>query len=72
MVVEDKDNYIPKSKHQIAEGENELAKGKEKTILTHLHRKLMNQLKSMGVEALLVLIKVHMINNTNTSLRNSG
>ena len=39
-----------KARDQIAEGDYELAKGKEKTILTRLHRKLMNQLKSMGIE----------------------
>ena len=50
VVVEDKENYLTKTRDQIAEGEYELAKGKEKTILTRLHGKLMNQLKSMGIE----------------------
>jgi len=50
VVVEDRETYLTKTRDQIAEGDYELAKGKEKTILTRLHRKLMNQLKSMGIE----------------------
>ena len=49
-LVEDRETYLMKTRDQIAEGDYELAKGKEKTILTRLHRKLMNQLKSMGIE----------------------
>ena len=75
VVVEDRETYLTKTRDQIAEGYYELAKGKEKTILTRLHRKLMNQLKSMGIEdfkeqrkytvtgpvmaSLALLIKVH-------------
>ena len=50
VVVEDRETYLTKTRDQIAERDYELAKGKEKTILTRLHRKLMNQLKSMGIE----------------------
>ena len=41
--MEDKESYLMKTKDQIAEGEYELVKGKDNTILTCLHRKLMNQ-----------------------------
>ena len=50
VVVEDKIAYLMKTKDQLAEGDYELAKGKERTIISRLHRKLMNQLKSMGIE----------------------
>jgi len=45
VVLEDKETYLMKTNDQLAEGEYELAKGKERTILGRLHRKLMNQLK---------------------------
>ena len=50
VVVEDKLAYLMKTKDQLAEGDYELAKGKERTIISRLHRKLMNQLKCMGIE----------------------
>ena len=50
VVVEDKIAYLMKTKDQLADGEYELAKGKERTIISRLHRKLMNQLKCMGIE----------------------
>ena len=48
-MVEDRDSYLAKTQDQIHEGEYELSSKKEKTILRKLHRKLMNQLVSMGI-----------------------
>ena len=50
VVVEDRDSYLAKSKDQIHEGNYELSNKKEKSILRKLHRKLMNQLISMGIK----------------------
>ena len=50
VVVEDKLAYLMKTKDQLAEGDYELAKGKERTIISRLHWKLINQLKCMGIE----------------------
>ena len=49
VVVEDRDSYLAKTQDQIYEGEYELSSKKEKNILRKLHRKLMNQLVSMGI-----------------------
>ena len=49
-LVEDRESCVMKTLDQIAEGDYELAKGSERTILTRLHRKLIAQLKSMEIE----------------------
>ena len=47
--VEDTETYMSKVQQQINEGDYELAKGNEKTLLRKLHFKLVAQLKSMGL-----------------------
>ena len=49
VVVEDTDSYLSKLQDQIDEGEYKLITISEKTILKKLHKKLMNQLISMGI-----------------------
>ena len=49
VVVEAKENYIYKMQQQINEGDYELAKGSEKTLLRKIHQKLVAQLKKMGL-----------------------
>ena len=49
VVVEDAENYIYKMQQQINEGDYELAKGSEKTLLQKNHQKLVAQLKKMGL-----------------------
>ena len=49
VVVEDRITYMAKTQDQICEGDYILTEKKEKTILRRLHRKLMDQLISMGI-----------------------
>ena len=49
VVVEDRETYLMKTQDQISEGDYELTKKKEKTILRRLHKRLMDQLISMGI-----------------------
>ena len=49
VVIEDKDVYFMKTHDQIIEGDYTLATKSEKSILRRLHRKLMDQLVSMGI-----------------------
>ena len=52
MVVGDTETYIPKMQRQINEGDEgdyELAKGNEKTLLRKIHLKLVAQLNRMGL-----------------------
>ena len=49
IVVEDVGSYMSKMQDQIDDGDYELVKGKERTILNRLHRKLMDQLIAMGI-----------------------
>ena len=49
VVVEDTDAYIYKMQQQINEGDYEIAKGSEKTLLRKIHQKLVAQLKKMGL-----------------------
>ena len=49
VVVEDAENYIYKMQQQINEGDYELAKGSEKTLMRKIHQKLVAQLKKMGL-----------------------
>ena len=49
VVVEDTETYMSKVQQQINEGDYELAKGNEKTLLRKIHLKLVAQLKSMGL-----------------------
>ena len=49
VVVEDTDAYIYKMQQQINEGDYEIAKGSEKTLLRKIHHKLVAQLKMMGL-----------------------
>ena len=48
VVVEDTETYIYKMQQQINEGDCELAKGSEKSLLRKIHQKLLAQLKKMG------------------------
>ena len=50
IVVEDRETYMAKTIDQIHEGNYDLVKKGEKTILRKLHRKLMNQLLAMGIK----------------------
>jgi len=75
VVVEDRETYLAKTVDQIHEGNYEITKKGEKTILRKLHKKLMDQLISMGIKdfkeqrrytitgpvmaAMALLIKVH-------------
>ena len=47
IVVEDRDAYMEKMQKQVDEGDYKPAKGKEKTLLNKIHRKLVAQLKKM-------------------------
>jgi len=49
VVVEDRETYLMKTQDQISGGDYELTKKKEKTILRRLHKRLMDQLISMGI-----------------------
>ena len=49
VVVEDRDGYMEKMQKQRDEGDYKPAKGKEKTLLNKIHRKLVAQLKKMGM-----------------------
>ena len=49
IVIEDRDNYLRKQYEEINQGDYELAKGKEKSLLDRIHKKLVKQLKSMGL-----------------------
>jgi len=49
VVVEDRDTYMEKMQKQVDEGDYKPAKGKEKTLLNKIHRKLVAQLKKMGM-----------------------
>ena len=49
IVVEDRDAYMEKMQKQVDEGDYKPAKGKEKTLLNKIHRKLVAQLKKMGM-----------------------
>ena len=49
VVIEDKDVYLMKTHDQIIEGDYTLTTKSEKSILRRLHRKLMDQLVSMGI-----------------------
>ena len=49
MVVEDTETYMSKVQQQINEGDYELAKGSEKTLLQKIHLILVAQLKRMGL-----------------------
>ena len=49
VVIEDREVYLMKTQHQINEGDYMLTNKSEKTILRRLHRKLMDQLISMGI-----------------------
>ena len=49
MVIEDREVYLMKTQDQINEGDYMLTNKSEKTILRRLHRKLMDQLISMGI-----------------------
>ena len=44
-MIEDRDTYMAKTIDQIHEGNYELVKKGEKTILRRLHKRLMDQLK---------------------------
>ena len=48
-MIEDKDVYLMKTHDQIIEGDYTLTTKSEKSILRRLHRKLMDQLVSMGI-----------------------
>ena len=49
VVIEDRDAYLRKMQDQIDEGDYQLAKGNEKKLLNKIHRRLMAQLKEMGL-----------------------
>ena len=49
VVVEDRDVYMENMQKQVDEGDCKPAKGKEKTLLNKIHRKLVAQLKKMGM-----------------------
>ena len=49
VVVEDTENYIYKMQQQINEGDYNIAKGSERSLLQKIHQKLVAQLKTMGV-----------------------
>ena len=49
-MVEDRETYLAKTVDQIHEGNYEITKKGEKIILRKLHRKLMDQLISMGIK----------------------
>ena len=50
VVVEDRDAYLAKTQDQLHEGNYEVSKKSEKTILGRLHRKIVKQLTSMGIK----------------------
>ena len=50
IVIEDRDTYLSKMQQQIDEGDYMLDNRKEKTLLDKLHKKLLNQLKDMGID----------------------
>ena len=50
IVIEDRDTYLSKMQQQIDEGDYMLDNHKEKTLLDKLHKKLLNQLKDMGID----------------------
>ena len=49
VVVEDRETYLAKTQDQIHEGNYELSNKNEKTILRKLHRKIIDQLRDMGI-----------------------
>ena len=50
IVIEDKQTYLTKMQEQIDEGDYKLESRKEKALLDKLHKKLINQLKSMNID----------------------
>ena len=50
IVIEDRDVYLSKMQDQIDDGDYKLENRKEKTLLDKLHKKLINQLKSMKID----------------------
>ena len=50
IVIEDRDTYLSKMQEQIDDGDYKLENRKEKTLLDKLHKKLINQLKSMKID----------------------
>ena len=50
VVVEDREVYLMKTQHQISEGDYVKTNKKEKTILRNLHKKIVDQLISMGIK----------------------
>ena len=49
IVIEDRDNNILKQNAEIDQGDYVLAKGKEKSLIDKIHKKLVKQLESMGL-----------------------
>ena len=50
VVVEDRETYLSKMQDQIHEGNYEITKKNEKTILRRLHRRIVDQLIEMGID----------------------
>ena len=50
MVIEDRETYLSKMQDQIHEGNYEISKKGEKTILRRLHRRIVDQLIAMGID----------------------
>ena len=48
-MMEDRKSYLAKTQDQIHEGNYELSNKSEKTILRRLHRKIVDQLRAMGI-----------------------
>ena len=49
-MIEDRDVYLSKMQNQIDNADYKLENQKEKTLLDKLHKKLINQLKSMKID----------------------
>ena len=50
VVIEDRETYLSKMQDQIHEGNYEISKKGEKTILRRLHRRIVDQLIAMGID----------------------
>ena len=49
-MIEDRETYLSKMQDQIHEGNYEISKKGEKTILRRLHRRIVDQLIAMGID----------------------
>ena len=50
IVIEDRESYLSKMQQQLDEGDYKIDNRKEKTLLDKLHKKLINQLRSMDID----------------------